>query len=85
MIFFDIGSSECVDVFLEKLNLFMIVESLGVVESLIFVLFRMIYVLILCDCWFVFGIMDGFVWILVGIEDIEDLMVDVKQVFDLFL
>lgn len=78
MIFFDIGSEEWVDVFLGNLKLFIIVESFGVVESLIFVLVRMIYVFILRECWFELGIMDGLIRIFVGIEDVEDLLEDIK-------
>lgn len=57
---------------------YILVESLGVVESLILVFVLMIYVFILVDIWVKEGIMDGFVRIFVGIEDIEDLVDDLK-------
>ena len=85
MISFDIGSSERVDAFLEKLNLFTIAESLGAVESLIAVPSRMTHASIPRDRRLVLGITDGLVRISVGIEDTEDLTADVKQALDSLL
>lgn len=85
MISFDIGSSERVDAFLEKLNLFTIAESLGAVESLISVPSRMTHASIPRDRRLVLGITDGLVRISVGIEDTEDLTADVKQALDSLL
>ncbi|AOC91854.1 bifunctional cystathionine gamma-lyase/homocysteine desulfhydrase [Bacillus amyloliquefaciens] len=85
MISFDIGSSERVDAFLEKLNLFTIAESLGAVESLISVPSRMTHASIPRDRRLALGIMDGLVRISVGIEDTEDLTADVKQALDSLL
>ncbi|MBY8912850.1 bifunctional cystathionine gamma-lyase/homocysteine desulfhydrase [Bacillus sp. YC2] len=82
MISFDIGSSERVDAFLEKLNLFTIAESLGAVESLISVPSRMTHASIPRDRRLALGITDGLVRISVGIEDTEDLAADVKQALD---
>ncbi|WP_438420288.1 bifunctional cystathionine gamma-lyase/homocysteine desulfhydrase [Bacillus siamensis] len=85
MISFDIGSSERVDAFLEKLNLFTIAESLGAVESLISVPSRMTHASIPRDRRLALGITDGLVRISVGIEDTEDLTADVKQALDSLL
>lgn len=82
MISFDIGSSERVDAFLEKLNLFTIAESLGAVESLISVPSRMTHASIPRDRRLALGITDGLIRISVGIEDTEDLVADVKQALD---
>lgn len=85
MISFDVGSSERVDAFLEKLNLFTIAESLGAVESLISVPSRMTHASIPRDRRLALGITDGLVRISVGIEDTEDLTADVKQALDSLL
>ncbi|QQD80823.1 bifunctional cystathionine gamma-lyase/homocysteine desulfhydrase [Bacillus siamensis] len=85
MISFDIGSSERVDAFLEKLNLFTIAESLGAVESLISVPSRMTHASIPRNRRLALGITDGLVRISVGIEDTEDLTADVKQALDSLL
>ncbi|OAZ69405.1 Cystathionine gamma-lyase [Bacillus siamensis] len=85
MISFDIGSSERVDAFLEKLNLFTIAESLGAVESLISVPSRMTHASIPRDRRLALGITDGLVRISVGIEDTEDLTAEVKQALDSLL
>ena len=85
MMSFDIGSSERVDAFLEKLNLFTIAESLGAVESLISVPSRMTHASIPRDRRLALGITDGLVRISVGIEDTEDLTADVKQALDSLL
>ncbi|MCC9022221.1 bifunctional cystathionine gamma-lyase/homocysteine desulfhydrase [Bacillus nakamurai] len=82
MISFDIGSSERVDTFLEKLHLFTIAESLGAVESLISVPSRMTHASIPRDRRLALGITDGLIRISVGIEDTEDLVADVKQALD---
>ncbi|KXZ16599.1 cystathionine gamma-synthase [Bacillus nakamurai] len=82
MISFDIGSSERVDAFLEKLHLFTIAESLGAVESLISVPSRMTHASIPRDRRLALGITDGLIRISVGIEDTEDLVADVKQALD---
>lgn len=60
------------------INYFILVESLGVVESLIFVLVFMMYVFILLDVRVKEGIMDGFICLFIGIEDIEDLVNDLE-------
>lgn len=82
MVLFDVGSGEKVDYLLSKIYYFILVESFGVVESLIFVLVCMIYVFILVEWRVEFGIIEGLVCILVGLEDVEDLIEDFWKVFE---
>lgn len=79
MISFDIGKEEHVDVFLSQLKLFTIAESLGAVESLISVPARMTHASIPKDRRKELGITDGLIRISVGIEDVDDLLNDMKQ------
>ncbi|KUF21494.1 bifunctional cystathionine gamma-lyase/homocysteine desulfhydrase [Bacillus safensis] len=79
MISFDIGKEEHVDVFLSQLKLFTIAESLGAVESLISVPARMTHASIPKDRREELGITDGLIRISVGIEDVDDLLHDIKQ------
>lgn len=59
---------------------FILVESLGVIESFIFIFFKMIYVFILSDWCKELGIIDGLICIFVGFEDVEDLIEDLEEV-----
>ncbi|KAA6451205.1 bifunctional cystathionine gamma-lyase/homocysteine desulfhydrase [Bacillus swezeyi] len=79
MISFDIGKEENVDIVLGRLKLFTIAESLGAVESLISVPARMTHASIPRERRLELGITDGLIRISVGIEDIDDLLDDLKQ------
>lgn len=61
------------------LEIFILVESLGGVESLIEVFVIMIYVFIFKENCEVVGIKDGFICLFVGIEVVEDLLVDLEK------
>lgn len=65
--------------FLSQLKLFTIAESLGAVESLISVPARMTHASIPKDRREELGITDGLIRISVGIEDVDDLLNDMKQ------
>lgn len=82
MISFDIGKEENVDLVLGRLKLFTIAESLGAVESLISVPARMTHASIPRDRRLQLGITDGLIRISVGIEDIDDLLEDLKEALD---
>lgn len=82
MISFDIGDEENVDLVLGRLKLFTIAESLGAVESLISVPARMTHASIPRDRRLELGITDGLIRISVGIEDIDDLLDDLKQALE---
>lgn len=79
MVSFDVGSEAAADELLKKVRYFTLAESLGAVESLISVPARMTHASIPKDRRDELGITDGLVRISVGLEDIEDLIEDLKQ------
>jgi cystathionine gamma-lyase/homocysteine desulfhydrase len=79
MVSFDVGSAQNADQLLSKLNYFTLAESLGAVESLISVPARMTHASIPAERRAELGITDGLVRISVGLEDVEDLIDDLKQ------
>lgn len=79
MISFDVGSEERADQLLKKVKYFTLAESLGAVESLISVPAKMTHASIPKERREELGITDGLVRISVGIEDVKDLIEDLKQ------
>ncbi|WP_226680170.1 bifunctional cystathionine gamma-lyase/homocysteine desulfhydrase [Sutcliffiella horikoshii] len=82
MVSFDIGSAEKADKLLARIKYFTLAESLGAVESLISVPARMTHASIPAERRAELGIVDGLVRISVGIEDVEDLIADLKQAIE---
>jgi len=82
MISFDVGSGEAADRVLERLQYFTIAESLGAVESLISIPARMTHASIPKERRTELGITDGLIRVSVGIEDGEDLIVDLKEALE---
>ncbi|WP_127545235.1 bifunctional cystathionine gamma-lyase/homocysteine desulfhydrase [Paenibacillus amylolyticus] len=80
MVSFDVGSAEKVDDVLSKVRYFTLAESLGAVESLISVPARMTHASIPYERRQELGITDGLIRISVGIEDVEDLLEDLRSV-----
>ncbi|MGD7042932.1 bifunctional cystathionine gamma-lyase/homocysteine desulfhydrase [Jeotgalibacillus proteolyticus] len=79
MISFDVGSAEKAEAVLNKVRYFTLAESLGAVESLISLPAKMTHASIPPERRAELGITDGLVRISVGIEDIEDLLIDLEQ------
>ncbi|WP_026572371.1 bifunctional cystathionine gamma-lyase/homocysteine desulfhydrase [Bacillus sp. UNC438CL73TsuS30] len=79
MVSFDVGSAENADKLLSRVKYFTLAESLGAVESLISVPARMTHASIPAERRAELGIVDGLVRISVGLEDVEDLIDDLKQ------
>ncbi|MFE8703256.1 bifunctional cystathionine gamma-lyase/homocysteine desulfhydrase [Cytobacillus sp. FJAT-54145] len=79
MVSFDVGSEENADKLLSKVKYFTLAESLGAVESLISVPARMTHASIPKDRRDELGITDGLIRISVGLEDVEDLIEDLKN------
>ncbi|MFC0270089.1 bifunctional cystathionine gamma-lyase/homocysteine desulfhydrase [Metabacillus herbersteinensis] len=79
MISFDVGSQEKADAVLAKIKYFTLAESLGAVESLISAPARMTHASIPADRRAELGITDGLLRISVGIEDVDDLIEDLKR------
>ncbi|SEN57120.1 bifunctional cystathionine gamma-lyase/homocysteine desulfhydrase [Lihuaxuella thermophila] len=79
IISFDAGSAKRADQVLERVKLFILAESLGAVESLISVPARMTHASIPAERRAELGITDGLIRISVGVEDIDDLLYDLKQ------
>ncbi|MGG4399540.1 bifunctional cystathionine gamma-lyase/homocysteine desulfhydrase [Paenibacillus amylolyticus] len=79
MVSFDVGSAEKVDDVFSKVRYFTLAESLGAVESLISVPARMTHASIPYERRQELGITDGLIRISVGIEDVEDLLEDLKS------
>lgn len=82
MVSFDVGSAENADKLLSKIKYFTLAESLGAVESLISVPARMTHASIPVERRAELGITEGLVRISVGLEDVEDLIDDLKQALD---
>jgi len=78
MITFELGSREAARVVLESVKIFALAESLGGVESLISVPAEMTHASISEEDRRRVGITPGMVRISVGIEDVEDLWVDLE-------
>lgn len=76
---FDIGSAEKAARLLNKVKFFTLAESLGAVESLISVPAKMTHASIPKERRKELGITDGLVRISVGLEDVSDLIEDLKQ------
>ncbi|MGA9173060.1 MAG: bifunctional cystathionine gamma-lyase/homocysteine desulfhydrase [Thermoactinomyces sp.] len=79
MISFDVGSLELADRVLENTKFFTLAESLGAVESLISVPARMTHASIPAEKREKLGITDGLIRISVGVEDVEDLLMDLEK------
>ena len=79
MITFDLGTREAARVVLESVKIFALAESLGGVESLISVPAEMTHASISEEDRLRVGITAGLVRISVGIEDVEDLWVDLES------
>lgn len=78
MVSFDVGSEQSADELLRKVKYFTLAESLGAVESLISVPARMTHASIPKERRDMLGITDGLIRISVGLEDVEDLIADLK-------
>ncbi len=79
MVSFDVGSAEKAAEVLSRVKYFTLAESLGAVESLISVPAKMTHASIPAERRAELGITDGLIRISVGIEDVEDLLEDLKQ------
>ena len=79
MIAFDLGSLSAARHFLKKVRLCALAESLGGVETLISHPATMTHASIPADQRKANGITDGLVRISVGLEDVEDIIADLKQ------
>ncbi|WML45477.1 bifunctional cystathionine gamma-lyase/homocysteine desulfhydrase [Neobacillus sp. PS3-40] len=82
MVSFDVGSEEKTTELLSKVKYFTLAESLGAVESLISVPSKMTHASIPKERRDELGITDGLVRISVGLEDVLDLIEDLKQALE---
>jgi cystathionine gamma-lyase/cystathionine beta-lyase/cystathionine gamma-lyase/homocysteine desulfhydrase len=81
MIAFDLGSLDSAKTFLGAVKLCSLAESLGGVETLISHPATMTHASVPAEQRARLGITDGLVRISVGIEDVEDLILDLEQAF----
>ena len=79
MISIDVGSLDARDKFLKKLEVFTLAESLGGVESLCCVPFDMTHAAVPVKAKLEMGINESLIRLSIGIEDIEDLRLDLQQ------
>jgi cystathionine gamma-lyase len=79
MISIDVGTYEAAQNFCNALNIFQIAESLGGVESLVCHPATMTHASVPKEFRDRLGLTDGLVRLSVGIEDIEDLLEDIKN------
>jgi len=79
MISFDLGSLDRAKTFLKRVKLCALAESLGGVETLISHPATMTHSFITAEQRKKIGITDGLVRLSVGIEDVEDILEDLKQ------
>ncbi len=76
------GGLSAARTFLESVNVFALAESLGGVESLIEHPAIMTHASVPADMRKTLGIDDSLIRLSVGVEDVEDLLQDLKQAFD---
>ncbi len=76
------GGLSAARTFLESVNVFALAESLGGVESLIEHPAIMTHASVPADMRKTLGIDDSLIRLSVGVEDLEDLLQDLKQAFD---
>jgi cystathionine gamma-lyase/cystathionine beta-lyase/cystathionine gamma-lyase/homocysteine desulfhydrase len=82
MVSFDVGSLEAARTVLESVKLCTLAESLGGVESLVCHPATMTHASVAPEVRERLGITDGLVRISVGIEDTDDIIVDIDQALD---
>jgi cystathionine gamma-lyase/homocysteine desulfhydrase len=82
MVSFDVGSEKKADDLLKRIQYFTLAESLGAIESLISVPAKMTHASIPAQRREELGITEGLIRISVGLEDIEDLINDLKQALE---
>lgn len=82
MLSFELAPGNSPEKFLENLNLIMLAESLGGVESLVCHPASMTHASIPADIRKKIGISDGLLRLSVGIEDADDLIDDIKQALE---
>jgi cystathionine gamma-lyase / homocysteine desulfhydrase len=82
MVSFDVGSEKKAEDLLKRIQYFTLAESLGAIESLISVPAKMTHASIPAQRREELGITDGLIRISVGLEDIEDLINDLKQALE---
>jgi cystathionine gamma-lyase len=76
------GGLKAARAFLENVNVFSLAESLGGVESLIEHPAIMTHASVPPETRKALGIDDGLIRLSVGVEDINDLLADLKNAFD---
>ena len=82
MISFELHENYEINVFFESLHLIMLAESLGGVESLVCHPATMTHASIPADIRKQVGITDGLIRLSTGIENIDDILADLKQAID---
>mgnify|MGYP001216070896 FL=1 len=82
MLSFDVGSRERAEQVISRVHYFTLAESLGAVESLISVPAKMTHASIPAERRAELGITDGLIRISVGLEDVEDLIIDLDQALE---
>ena len=82
MVSFECNSLQARDKFLSKIKLFTLAESLGGVESLICVPYEMTHASVPQDLKISMGLSKELLRLSVGIEDLEDLIVDIAQALE---
>ena len=79
MLSIDVGEIELRDKFLDKIEIFQLAESLGSVESLVCVPFFMTHAALPDEIKLEMGITETLIRLSVGIEDLEDLKLDLSN------
>ena len=82
MISFECQTKKMRDVFLEKIELFTLAESLGGVESLVCVPYEMTHVSVPAEIKESMGLSSNLIRLSVGVEYLEDLVDDLAQALD---
>ncbi|MDR0297646.1 MAG: PLP-dependent transferase [Streptococcaceae bacterium] len=82
MMSFELADGTNAAAFVQSLRYFTLAESLGGVESLIEVPALMTHASIPADLRAASGIADGLIRLSVGIEDLDDLLADLKEAFE---
>ena len=82
LITFDVGTYAAAKIFLDRLQVMSLAESLGGVETLISHPASMTHASIPAERRQMLGITDGMVRVSVGLEDLDDLLADLDQALE---
>lgn len=80
MVVIDFGSKDVVFVVMDWMGIFLILNNLGDVKFIVIYFVMIMYLWLMFEVQVELGIMFGLLWLLIGLEYVDDLIVDICQV-----